>query len=231
MPDSVIDALVVGAGPVGLTAAAALTHHGLKCRIIDKAPAPDDKSKALVVWCRTLELLDQLSLAPVFVESGLKIHGGSMYANGQRLVHLTLTSDDSPYGFPLMIPQNETERLLTEHLARNGLNVERPVELVSFDARPDSILCKLRHADGQEELCEAAWLIGCDGAHSTVRHASGMPFTGHAEPNDWMLADIHIEGPLAGRRGERVLARERRPGLFPDQSRPVPRDRRYRRVD
>ncbi len=197
MSSSAIDALVIGAGPVGLTAAIALTHHGLKCRIIEKSAAPTDKSKALVVWCRTLELLDQCGLASVFVESGLKINGGSVYANGERLVHLALTSDDSPYGFPLMIPQNETERLLAEHLTRAGLKVERQVELVSFDERGESIHCKMRHGDGREESCETPWLIGCDGAHSTVRHGLGIPFTGHAEPNDWMLADIHLEGPLA----------------------------------
>ncbi len=126
------DVLIAGAGPVGLTAAAALINHGLKCRIIDKAPAPSDKSKALVVWCRTLELLDGLGLAKTFVNTGMKLNGGSMYADGKRVVHLALASDDSPYGFPLMIPQNETERLLTEHLTRQGVAVERQVELLSF---------------------------------------------------------------------------------------------------
>jgi 2-polyprenyl-6-methoxyphenol hydroxylase-like FAD-dependent oxidoreductase len=197
MPNSRTDVLIAGAGPVGLTAAAALTHRGLKCRIIDKASAPSDKSKALVVWCRTLELLDQIDLASVFVETGMKINGASMYANGHRLVHLALTSDDSPYGFPLMIPQNETERLLTEHLAREGLRIERQVELLSLTENTESVVCTLRHLDGHEELCEASWLIGCDGAHSTVRHTLGLPFTGHAEPNDWLLADVHLHGPLA----------------------------------
>ena len=192
-----VDALIVGAGPVGLTMAAALTRHGLVCRIVDKAPAPTDKSKALVVWCRTLELLDQLDLARTFVEAGHPISGGSMYADGQRLVHLALTSGDSPYGFPLMIPQSETERLLAEHLARRGVTVERQVELTSLDAGPDGVACALRHLDGREESCRAPWLIGCDGAHSAVRHALGIPFTGEAEPNDWMLADVHVEGPLA----------------------------------
>ena len=60
MPDSRTDVLIVGAGPVGLTAAAALTRQGLTCRIIDKAATPSDKSKALVVWCRTMELLDEM---------------------------------------------------------------------------------------------------------------------------------------------------------------------------
>ena len=54
------DALIVGAGPVGLTMAAELTRHGLRCRIVDKEPAPSDKSKALVLWPRTLELLVSL---------------------------------------------------------------------------------------------------------------------------------------------------------------------------
>ncbi|WP_425614202.1 FAD-dependent monooxygenase [Anatilimnocola sp. NA78] len=188
--------LIVGAGPVGLTAAAALNHHGLKCRIIDKTPAPSDKSKALAVWCRSLELLDDLGLAEKFVSTGLKLTGGGMYANGKRLVHLELTTGESAFGFPLMIPQNETERLLTEHLSEQGIHVERQVELDTFAETPEGVNCVLRHADGQTETIETPWLIGCDGAHSTVRHTLGMEFTGKAEPNDWMLADANIEGPL-----------------------------------
>ncbi|HEX4607618.1 MAG TPA: FAD-dependent monooxygenase [Urbifossiella sp.] len=190
------DVLVVGAGPVGLTAAAALTHHGRTCRIIDKAPAPSEQSKALVVWCRTLELLDRIGLAQTFVATGMKIRGGSMYADGKRLVHLALTTDDSPYGFPLMIPQNETERLLTEHLARQGVAVERRVELLSFEETADAVACRVRHPDGREEVIETPWLVGCDGAHSTVRHVLGVEFTGQAEPNDWALADVHLRGPI-----------------------------------
>lgn len=189
--------LITGAGPVGLTLAAALTHHGVPCRIIDKAPLPSDKSKALAVWCRTLELLDGLDLAEIFVRSGRKLAGGSMYANGERLVHLNLTSDESPYGFPLMIPQSITEQLLTEYLARHGVNVERQVELLAFTESPNSVQCTLRYADGREEQFHTPWLVGCDGAHSTVRHTLGLEFTGHAEPNDWILADVKIDGPLA----------------------------------
>ena len=67
--------LIVGGGPAGLTMAAALTEQGIACRIIDKAPAPSDKSKALVVWCRTLELLAGLGLADAFVRTGRKSFG------------------------------------------------------------------------------------------------------------------------------------------------------------
>lgn len=193
------DVLIVGAGPVGLTAAAALAHQGLNCRVIDKAPTASDKSKALVVWCRTLELLDTLGLADTFVATGMKAQGGNIFANGKRVIHLDLTSDDSQFGFPLMIPQSETERLLTEHLARQGVVVERPVELTTFTASGDTVVSNLRHADGREEQVTSSWLIGSDGAHSTVRHTLGLEFTGHAEPSDWILADVHIQGPLAPR--------------------------------
>jgi 2-polyprenyl-6-methoxyphenol hydroxylase-like FAD-dependent oxidoreductase len=196
MHDPVVDVLVVGAGPVGLTMAAALSRHGLKCRIIDKAPAPTDKSKALVVWSRTLELLDGLGLAETFVQAGRKARALSIYSGGKRLVHVEIAGAESPFGFPLMIPQSETERLLTEHLSKQGVEVERRVELVSFTEQADSVAGTLRQADGREERLEVPRLVGCDGAHSTVRHTLGMQFTGQAEPNDWFLADVHVEGPL-----------------------------------
>jgi 2-polyprenyl-6-methoxyphenol hydroxylase-like FAD-dependent oxidoreductase len=191
------EVLIAGAGPVGLTAAVALNHFGVKCRIVDKAPLPSDKSKALVVWCRTLELLDPLGLAETFVQTGLKATGGNIFANGKRVIHLDLQTDESQYGFPLMIPQSETERLLTEHLSRQGIVVERPVELLGFTESEHGVLSHLRHADGREEMVESAWLVGGDGAHSTVRHTLGLEFAGHAEPSDWILADVHLTGPLA----------------------------------
>ncbi len=196
MSKACVDAIVVGAGPVGLTMAATLTAHGLKCRIIDKAPAPSDKSKALVVWSRTLELLDDLELAPRFIADGMKINGGSIYGDGKRIVHVTMAGVDSPFGFPLMIPQNETERLLTDHLARKGVAIERQIELLAFSEKSDSVVGKLRNADGTEESFETPWLIGCDGAHSTVRHTLGFEFTGSSEQNDWLLADVHLAGNL-----------------------------------
>ena len=196
MPHSAVDALIVGAGPVGLTMAAALNHHGLRCRVIEKAAAATDKSKALVVWSRTLELLDGLGLATTFVQSGMKASGASVYGEGKRLVHLEVTGIESPFPFPLMIPQSETERLLGEHLLRQGVPVDRRVELISFREQADVVSGTLRHADGREESFETPWLLGCDGAHSTVRHTLGIPFTGEAEPNDWFLADVHLEGPL-----------------------------------
>jgi len=191
------EVLIVGAGPVGLTTAAALHQRDVTCRIIDKAPSASDKSKALVVWSRTLELLDNLALATTFIDAGMKALGARIYGNGKLLVHVTVAGVESPFAFPLMIPQSETERLLTEHLAERGIAIERQVELISFTEGPNAVTSTLRHADGREESYSTPWLIGCDGAHSSVRHVLGIPFTGCAEPNDWLLADVHVAGPLA----------------------------------
>ena len=193
-----LDALIIGAGPVGLTMAAALTYQGLKYRLIEKAASPTDKSKALVVWSRTLELVSPMGIAEELLNAtGIRVKAGSIYADHKRVVHFTLTSDESPYGFPLMLPQSETERVLAKHLRHEGIEAERQVELISFSENNDSVVCQLRHPDGREETVETPWLIGCDGAHSTVRHAANISFSGHAEPNDWMLADIHVDGILA----------------------------------
>src|SRR5262249_32256813 len=83
-----------------------------------------------------------------------------------------------------------------DYLTTRGIHVERQLELISFSEQSDCVTGTLRHADGSEESFSTPWLIGCDGAHSAVRHGLGMQFTGNAEPNDWFLADIHVEGPL-----------------------------------
>ena len=100
----------------------------------------------------------------------------------------------SPYNFALMIPQRDTERLLTAHLQSFGVSVERQVELIGFTGVENGIQAQLRHADWRDETAEASWLFGCDGAHSTVRHGLSIDFHGSAQGDDWLLADVRLEG-------------------------------------
>ena len=93
-----------------------------------------------------------------------------------------------------MVPQSVTEHLLTAHLQVFGVTVERQMKLTSFTEAADHVEARLSHADGQQETVTTPWLIGCDGAHSTVRHATGMAFQGSAQGDDWVLADIRFEG-------------------------------------
>jgi 2-polyprenyl-6-methoxyphenol hydroxylase-like FAD-dependent oxidoreductase len=213
------DVLVVGAGPVGLTMASELSRYGLSVRIIDQNTQRTDKSKALVLWPRTLELLDRKGseLARRFVASGLQVGTARILSGHEDIGHVDLTGVDSPYNFALMIPQADTERLLEEHLATLGPTVERQVRLNDFQTGPDRVSCRVVRQDQSEENIAASWLIGCDGAHSTVRHRLGMEFEGKTLPNDWALADVH----LSGVRGEPAITvfwhKEGMLALFPMQ--------------
>ena len=186
--------LVAGAGPVGLTLANELTRQGVSVRILDKAAARTDKSKALVLWSRTLELFDDAGYVAEFLPAGFAAHGAQISTGQEIIAKITLDSIDSRYPYALMIPQSETERVLEEHLAKQGVTVERTVEMAGFTESGAGVQATLRKASGENETVEADWLVGCDGAHSAVRHGLGFTFEGSTQPSDWALADGHISG-------------------------------------
>jgi 2-polyprenyl-6-methoxyphenol hydroxylase-like FAD-dependent oxidoreductase len=186
--------LVVGAGPVGLTVAAELARYGVRVRIVDKSAERTDKSKALVMWSRTLELIDRMGPGDAFVAAGRKMRSASIIADGHQLAQISLDVPETPHPYGLMLPQSETERLMEQHLNATGVRVERRVELTQFAPATDHVAATLRHPDGRDETVDAAWMIGCDGAHSLIRHGLGMQFEGDTLPSSWILADLHLAG-------------------------------------
>lgn len=186
--------LIAGAGPVGLTLANELTRYGIAIRIVDTAPERTDKSKALVLWSRTLELFDQAGYVADFLSAGMPGHGAVISNGKETIARIELDGIESRYPYALMIPQSETERILEERLERQGMKVERTVTLEKFTDLGPKIEAVVRRADGESEQIDTDWLIGCDGAHSAVRHGLGLAFEGTTEPSDWYLADGHISG-------------------------------------
>ena len=77
--------LIAGAGPVGLTLANELVRHGVAVRIVDKAAARTDKSKALVLWSRSLELFDDAGYVEPFLPAGFPAHGAQI-STGKEIV-------------------------------------------------------------------------------------------------------------------------------------------------
>lgn len=186
--------LVVGAGPVGLTLAAELARFGVEIRIVDRSAHPSETSRALVIWSRTLELMDRMGCSPAFLSAGLHAHGASIRSGRTVLGHTRFNTIASPHNFALMLPQSDTERLLTDHLRSLGVGVERNVELTGFSQSDAQTEAHLTHVGGRAEVVATPWLVGCDGAHSSVRHGLGLAFEGAAQGDDWMLADVRIEG-------------------------------------
>jgi 2-polyprenyl-6-methoxyphenol hydroxylase-like FAD-dependent oxidoreductase len=188
-----IPVLVVGAGPTGLMMASELKRRGVHCRIVDKLPNPTDKSKALVLHARTVELLEIMGIAQKFIPKGLKGHGASIFAHGKRVLHISFDELESKFPFALMIPQNETEGTFNEHLNSLGIKVERSVELIGFQQTSNCVTATLKHPDGTEEIVTAQYIIGCDGSHSTVRHVLGFPFEGKPYGEMFALADVIVD--------------------------------------
>ncbi|MGW6754630.1 FAD-dependent monooxygenase [Streptomyces sp. NPDC055006] len=191
-----VDVLVVGAGPVGLTAAAELRRHGVDCRIVDRLAVPNPYAKAIGVLPRTLEVWDAMGLVRRALDEAVPHLGQLVYIDGKPRPRVELTlPPEIPYPFATL-PQYETERLLTEHLAGFGTEVERSTELRSLDMRPHDVEAVLAHADGRIERLHARYVVGCDGAHSLVRKAAGLTFEGDALPEQYMIGDVEVDWEL-----------------------------------
>jgi 2-polyprenyl-6-methoxyphenol hydroxylase-like FAD-dependent oxidoreductase len=197
MPSEV---LLVGAGPTGLSLALILARSGVRARLIEKNAGPGEASRAMAVQARTLELYRQLGIAEEVVRRGIPIHRIHLRERGHEAALLEFGDFGegiSPYPFLLSFPQDEHERLLIEHLRGVGVEVEWNTELAGFTESPTGVRAVLRREDGEEE-CEVAYLCGCDGAHSTVRHGIGTGFPGGTYEQLMFVADVEAAGEAAG---------------------------------
>jgi 2-polyprenyl-6-methoxyphenol hydroxylase-like FAD-dependent oxidoreductase len=169
---------VVGAGPVGLTAAIELARRGVDVLIIDKRDSVAPWAKAVGIQPRTLEIWDQIGVVDTALDASITMRGQVMYVNGERTGDLVFPiPDEVPYGF-ICLPQYTTEEILGAHLAGLGTAVRRGVELVAFTADDAGVKATLRDADadadadGEREV-SAEYRVAAEGAHSGVRKALG----------------------------------------------------------
>jgi 2-polyprenyl-6-methoxyphenol hydroxylase-like FAD-dependent oxidoreductase len=191
------DVLIIGAGPTGLVLALWLTKLGIKVRIIDKTAEPGTTSRALAVQARTLELYRQLDLADAVVVKGHQVPAVNLWVKGEPKAQISLAAMGSgltPYPFLQIFPQDEHERLLIERLGALGVAVERRTELVRFTEQENGVLARLRGPDGEEQDCEASYIVGCDGARSAVREAIGAGFPGGTYRQLFYVADVEASG-------------------------------------
>lgn len=220
--------LIVGAGPVGLSLALMLLRHGISVRVIDKNEGPSVFSKAQVIHARTMEVLHELGVVAPFAEQGRKVRQVCLTQSGGTPItefEILMPGDDTRYPFLLNISQAETERILRESLQEKGISIEWQTRLDHFTQDETGVEATLVHSDGQNEQIRIPFLVGCDGAHSTVRKTLGLSFEGSTY--DWKItqADVHVDFPrdfspsaMLGFLGPAGIV-----GFFP-----LPGDKRYR---
>jgi 2-polyprenyl-6-methoxyphenol hydroxylase-like FAD-dependent oxidoreductase len=185
--------LIVGAGPTGLLLAAELRRRGVECTLIDARGEPQRWDRATIVHPRTVELLASVGIADRLLDAGVHQQGIRIFSAGEQLAEMDLAGSGSRYGFNLDISEEETERILTEHLEAQGGAVSRGHQLVALGQVEDGVVATVEHDGGQEEV-RANWVVGCGGLHSPVRELTGIPFEGHEIPQPWAVFDVTLAG-------------------------------------
>ncbi len=193
------DVLVVGAGPTGLMLANQLGRRGVRALIIDRHAGPSLQTRALGVQARTLEIYSHLGIVERALELGKRATGANIWAQGRRAARVPLGDigrDLSPYPFLLILGQDDNERLLGDALRNWGMSVRWNTELVGLAQETDQVTATLKQPDGTIREVTAAWVAGCDGAHSAVRDLNRIAFQGAPYEHVFFVADTQVTGPM-----------------------------------
>jgi 2-polyprenyl-6-methoxyphenol hydroxylase-like FAD-dependent oxidoreductase len=190
---------IVGAGPTGLTLACQLLRRGVACRVFDQATEASERSRAIGVSARSLEVLDEFGAAADLVKLGVPCGVANFYSSGKWIGRVSASAArDTRYPFMLAVPQNVTESVLEQHLTRLGGAVERGMRLRGLSQQTDGVSLVLDGPDG-EHTVRAQWVVGADGAHSTVRELAGIDVVSRATNEVYVNVDARVsDGPAAG---------------------------------
>ena len=209
------DALIVGAGPVGLFAALSLAQAGAKVEIVDREWRTAAHAYALALHPSSLELLDKFGLAQPVVARGRRIDRIAFYEGADRRAELSLATLPGAYPYVVVLPQSELEDLLVAALHERRVEVawsHRVAELVEEEAAVGATIERLGKAStgyaaattewAVEKVLRtrAAYVVGADGHDSVVRRTLGIDYVGLGEPSLYAVfeftADREVEPEL-----------------------------------
>src|ERR1700694_2613010 len=170
--------LIVGAGPSGLMMASQLLRYGIQPVIIDNKQGPTNHSNALAVQARSLEIYRQMGVIDKVITNGKQTKGIALNQDGKQVTSLSLNNvgeGQTAFPYVLLYQQSKNERLLLDYLTLNCCPVYWGTSLTSLLQKTDNAEVQLNNGDGEYSL-KCDWVIGADGAHSTVRKQLQIPF-------------------------------------------------------
>ncbi|MEV0092284.1 FAD-dependent monooxygenase [Streptomyces sp. NPDC050738] len=189
--------MIVGAGPVGLTLGSELLQRGIPVRLIEQAERPRPHAKAVLLWPRGIEALGRIGVAEEIVERGHALQAQNYHSGARRLARTRFDGlSGTRYPYALSLSQEETEAVLRERFESLGGRIDFGVRLESLKQTSHGAEAELSALGATwSETC--SWVVGCDGAHSTVRESLGVALTGESRPQQFLLADSACETTLA----------------------------------
>jgi 2-polyprenyl-6-methoxyphenol hydroxylase-like FAD-dependent oxidoreductase len=198
--ESSVDIVIVGGGPVGLSLALKLAQRGVRSTVIEKKREPDPHSRAVLLFPRTMEILRSIGVLDAFRRQGeINYHVRLRRADDRRTLldfDFNRLDDVTECNFAIAIPQDRTDRILLEAaLATDLITLRFGCEFVRFEetgTEDTPVAAYYRDADGREGKVRSHYLVGADGAHSSVRQQLGWELDGKTYPTRAFLADVEI---------------------------------------
>jgi 2-polyprenyl-6-methoxyphenol hydroxylase-like FAD-dependent oxidoreductase len=222
------DVIISGAGPTGLSLACQFIRYGVDFVIFDKNQGITQYSKAIGVQARTLEIYEQIGLAQKAIEQGAITEKVRLVEGGEGRGEVELANIGkglSPYPFLLILEQNKHEQMLYDFIKNMGKEVWWQTTLESFAQDDGGVTAQIKNTNGETQTIEAKFLIGCDGAKSSVRHALGLTFAGSTFERLFYVADVQIDWKFSHATTYICLAQNTLTAFFP-----LPGENRYRIV-
>ena len=184
-----MDVLIVGAGPTGLTLACALRANGVGVRVVDRAAGPATTSRANLLHARGVEVLDRLGALGDLPEDARTAATITSYVAGRPVGRLRFGDTGTGTARPaLLMSQVMVESRLRKRLAELGGDPAWATEVTALQQDVDGVTVTV--ADGSRT--RARWVVGCDGAHSTVRKLAGIGFPGAPVADRFLIGDVHM---------------------------------------
>ena len=190
------DVLIVGGGPTGLALATYLQQAGVGHLLVDALPAGLNTSRAAVIHAHTLEMLDKLGVVAELQASSLPLSKFTIRDRDEALMQITFEELPTAFRHILMLPQPQTEAILSKRLESLGGNVRRNVRATGAVQESDHVVVQLNRAGRREEEVRARFVVGADGMHSSIRGATDIQFEGETYGESFVLADVRMDWPL-----------------------------------
>ncbi|WP_067502576.1 FAD-dependent monooxygenase [Actinoplanes sp. TFC3] len=183
-----MDVVIAGCGPTGAMLAAELRLHNVDVLVLDAGTEPAAAVRIVSLHIRSLELMAMRGLLDRLLERGRRRPAGAYFAAIDKPAPESL---NSAYAYLLGIPQPAIVSLLEDHAASLGAEVRRGCAVTGFQQDDDGVTASL--SDGGQ--VRTRYLVGCDGARSTVRKLLGVGFPGEASSSDTLMGELHAETP------------------------------------